>query len=106
MEVLPIEITKDRIGFPWFVLDDEAYADTYNRFICALGEMAKSQKRVVAKDHEVENEKFAMRIFLIRLGFIGDEYKMVRKLLLSRLTGNSSWKNGPPPANPNAEEAP
>lgn len=38
-----------------------------------------------------------MRLFLIRLGFIGDEYKTARKILLSNLSGNSSWKAGRPP---------
>ena len=35
-----------------------------------------------------------MRIFLIRLGFIGDDFKKARKILLRNLSGNSSWKSG------------
>ena len=35
-----------------------------------------------------------MRIFLIRLGFVGDDYKKARKILLRNLSGNSSWKSG------------
>lgn len=38
-----------------------------------------------------------MRVFLIRLGFIGPEYQTARALLLRNLTGNSSWLEGPPP---------
>ena len=57
---------------------------------------AKTQKRVVAKNKQEENEKFAMRIFTVRLGLKGDEYKLIRKLLSRNLTGNSSWKNGKP----------
>ena len=38
-----------------------------------------------------------MRVFLIRLGFIGPEYQAARMLLLRNLTGNSSWLAGPPP---------
>lgn len=45
----------------------------------------------------MENAKYEMRLFLIRLGFIGDEYKTARKILLRNLTGNSSWKSGHQP---------
>lgn len=51
-----------------------------------------------------DNEKFAMRLFLIRLGFIGDEYKTARRILLRNLTGNSSWRSGHRPER--AEPAP
>ena len=84
--------------FPWFTLSGaDSEADAYTRFIHALYEMAKTQKRVTAKVRETENDKFTMRVFLIRLGFIGEEYKTARKILLQNLTGNSSWKNGQPP---------
>lgn len=42
------------------------------------------------------DEKYAFRCFLLRLGFIGNEYKAERKILLKNLSGNSSWKNGAP----------
>lgn len=97
-DCLAIEVMEDTLRFPWFILTGtDGEADAYSRFIHALCEMAKNQKRVTAKERELENEKFAMRVFLIRLGFIGDEYKLARKLLLKRLTGNGSWKNGHPP---------
>ena len=41
-----------------------------------------------------ENEKYAFRCFLLRLGFIGEEYKVERKILLKNLTGSSAFKNG------------
>jgi hypothetical protein len=48
------------------------------------------------KKTEVENEKYAFRCFLIRLGFVGTEYKAERKTLLKNLSGNSAFKNGAP----------
>ena len=36
---------------------------------------------------------YAFRCFLLRLGFIGDEYKAARRVLLKNLTGNGAWKN-------------
>ena len=65
----------------------------YTHFISALCQMAKTQKRINAKEKEVDNEKYAFRCFLLRLGFIGDEYKAERKILLRNLTGSSAFKN-------------
>ena len=94
---LVIERTEGTLVFPWFKLpaeSDEVLA--YSRFIGALCAAAKEQKRVTAKEKEVDNEKFAFRVFLIRLGFVGDEYKVARKILLKNLSGNSAFKSGAP----------
>lgn len=94
-DLLEFEITDDKILFPWFVLRGlDGEADAYMRLTAAMCEMAKNQKRVIAKDRGSDNDKFTMRLFLIRLGFVGDEYKSARKILLHNLTGNSSWKYG------------
>lgn len=95
---LPIVEKDGKITFPWFTLHGiDGEADAYSRLITAICKMAKEQKRVTATEKPVENEKFTMRLFLIRLGFIGDEYKTARKILLSNLTGNASWKSGQKP---------
>lgn len=87
-----IEVEEDKVSFPWFeeVEPDEALA--YTKFIAALCEMSVNQKRITAKPKENENEKYAFRCFLLRLGFIGDEYKADRKILLSKLEGSSAFK--------------
>jgi len=96
---LPLVVTEDKISFPWFTLTGaDGEMDAYLRFVTALCEMAKRQKRVTAKEQEVTNDKFTFRVFLIRLGFVGSEFKMARKILLRNLSGNSSWKGGHPPA--------
>lgn len=91
---LRFTIDEENISFPWFevVTPDEALA--YTKFIAALCGMSKKQKRVTAKPKENENEKYAFRCFLLRLGFIGDEFKADRKILLSRLDGSSAFKSG------------
>ncbi len=66
----------------------------YTDFISKLCEMAQKQKRAVAKEKPTENEKYAFRCFLMRLGMIGDAYKMSRKILLQNLTGSSAFKCG------------
>ena len=93
-EELPIEITEDAITFPWFeTLPDVDTAKTYTRFVSKLCEMSKKQKRINNTENKVENEKYAFRCFLLRLGFIGDEYKADRKILLKNLSGSSAFKN-------------
>ncbi|MBR5529200.1 MAG: virulence protein [Oscillospiraceae bacterium] len=92
---LPIEVTDTKVSFPWFPgtpTPDELRA--YDSFICKLCEMARNQKRVSTKEKEVDNEKYAFRCFLLRLGFIGNEYKAERKILLRNLTGSSAFRSG------------
>ena len=96
-ESLPLEITDTKVSFPWFPgipTPDEMKA--YDTFICKLCEMARNQKRVSTKEKEVDNEKYAFRCFLLRLGFIGAEFKSERKILLRNLTGSSAFRSGQP----------
>ena len=85
----------DRITFAWLhgTITDET-AKTYATFISKLCEMARTQKRVTAKEKIVDNEKYAFRCFLLRLGMIGNAYKESRKILLQNLTGSSAFKSG------------
>ena len=88
-------LTEETIKFAWFhgkIAEDTVRA--YTDFISKLCEMAQKQKRAVAKEKAVENEKYAFRCFLLRLGMIGDDYKTSRKILLQNLTGNSAFKCG------------
>lgn len=102
---LGIEITEDTVSFPWFTEIPEPDAvKAYTHFIAALGKMSRDLKRISATEKEVDNEKYAFRCFLLRLGFIGNEYKAERKILLKNLSGNSSWKNGAPEKEPTACE--
>jgi len=73
---------------------DPDEVSAYSQFICALCDMSRNQKRVNATEKDVENEKYAFRCFLLRLGFIGEEYKKERKILLRNLNGSSAFKGG------------
>lgn len=91
----PIEITEETISFLWFeTLPDCDTAKAYTDFISALCKMSKEQKRINATEKKADNEKYAFRCFLLRLGFIGAEYKLDRKILLQNLEGSSAFKNG------------
>ena len=91
---LRFEMNEDSVSFPWFSKVEPEEAMTYTKFITAICEMTMKQKRITVKPKENENEKYAFRCFLLRLGFIGDEYKDDRKLLLSKLNGSSAFKSG------------
>ena len=97
-DTVDVEVLENKLRFPWFTLHGlEGEVDAYTKLIVGICDMAKRQKRVVARERTITNDKFTMRVFLIRLGFIGPEYQTARTLLLRNLTGNSSWLAGPPP---------
>ena len=95
---LPIELDSEKISFPWFTyhgIDGEV--DAYQKLVFALIETAKKLKYVSETEKPQENLKYTMRLFLVRLGFVGEEYKQARKILLRNLSGNCSWKSGHAP---------
>ena len=94
---LPIEVTEEKVSFPWFSeAPTPEELSSYEMFICKLCEMAGNQKRITAREKTVDNEKYAFRCFLLRLGFIGAEHKQTRKILLRNLTGSSAFKASQP----------
>ena len=91
---LPLEVTETKVSFPWFsAMPAPEELKAYDTFICKLCDMARNQRRVNAAEKPITNEKYAFRCFLLRLGFIGDEYKTERKILLQNLTGSSAFKS-------------
>ena len=89
-----VEITEEKINFTWFpyTTDSDEIA-AYTQFISRLCDMARDAKRVSSKPTETDNDKYAFRCFLLRLGFIGKEYTTARKILLRNLTGNSAFRS-------------
>lgn len=92
IESLAFEVTEDKVSFPWFSHTDTDLTTACTQFIAAICRMSVEQKRITAREKAVTNEKYAFRCFLLRLGFIGDEYKQSRKLLLANLDGSSAFK--------------
>lgn len=95
IDSLPVEIQETQISFPWLQGNlDAATVQARIRFITALCRTAQTQKRVTATEKAVENEKYAFRCFLLRLGFIGKEHAKDRKILLANLSGSAAFKGG------------
>ena len=97
-EALPIEATEEKISFPWFTVKGvTGEAAAYGQFITALCQMAKEQTRILDKPYDGDNDRFAMRIFMVRMGMKGAQFALARKLMMQDLSGNSGWRFGAPP---------
>lgn len=96
--------TKGTIEFRLFQFDAPANGKlnglhagqlkSYIQLCLALSQMAKDVKSASAKPQQTENPKYAMRTWLLRLGFIGDEFKTARDILTRKLDGDGAWRNG------------
>ena len=65
------------------------------QFIAALCKTAMAKKRVTAKERGlIGNPKYAMRTWLLRLGFVGEEFETARDILTRRLSGDAAFRNG------------
>ena len=88
-----IQILEDKISFTGFgYTQDAAYINAYTELAARLNQMALTQKRIQAKSVNDENPKYAMHIFLIRLGFNGPDFKQERKILIERLEGSQAFR--------------
>lgn len=74
-------------------------AEAYTHFVALLNQKAMALKHASAKAKDTDNDKFTFRVFLTRLGMVGNEYKVARKVLLERLEGNSAFRSGKKPEN-------
>lgn len=95
---LSIKQTAETLQFPWFSAEHDLTNDeveAYSTLISLICKTVLEKKRVTAKEKATDdNPKYAMRCFLLSLGFIGSEFKNSRRVLLSKLEGNTAWKNG------------
>ena len=69
---------------------------SYIQLCLALSQMAKEVRTASPKPQQNENPKYAMRTWLLRLGFIGDEFKTARDLFTKRLDGDAAFRTGRP----------
>lgn len=85
----------EEVSFPWYPkTEDAGEAKYYLQFTERLCKMAIERTRVTSKPKKSENEKYDFRCFLLRLGFIGEEFKGFRKFMMRNLTGNAAFKKG------------
>jgi hypothetical protein len=90
---LPLTIDDQQVTLDWFTEVNTDDAPAYQQLIDKLVRYAKSHQRIMSTRRDESNEKYAFRCFLLRLGFIGPQYKAQRKVLLKNLTGSAAFKN-------------
>ena len=94
IDAAPVEISDEAISFPWLPgTSPSEMVEATSRFLAALIKLAKKLKRSTVVERETDNPRYTFRCFLLRLGFIGDEYKTARKFLMKGLPGNGSARH-------------
>ena len=94
LDELPIEDEEDKLTFTWLpITAPHEMIDATTRLLAAIMKLAKKLRRVTATERQTDNPRYAFRCFLLRLGFIGDEYKTVRKYLMKGIPGNGSKRH-------------
>jgi len=88
-----ISFDNDNVAFDGFGEADADHVQTYTKLAAAMNKMAITQKRVQAKDVDDANEKYAFRVWLIRLGMNGADCKADRKRLMANLSGHTAFRN-------------
>ena len=87
-----ISITAEKISLTFAGPLTQEKVSAYTELCSAMNRMAVTQKRIQAKTVNNANEKYALRIWLIRLGLNGDEHKTIRRLLMQNLTGHAAFR--------------
>ena len=97
LDELPIEEEDDKLTFTWLptTAPSEMVAATA-QLLAAIIKLAKKLKRVKVIERDTDNPRYTFRCFLLRLGFIGDEYKTTRKYLMKGIPGNGSKRHVAP----------
>lgn len=93
MDSLEIVVEEERVVFPWFTLSSEDNAEeinAYSKLVFALAKKAITQKRVNPDERINPDERLGMRLYLINLGFIGDEYKSARAILMRNFSASNA----------------
>ncbi len=87
-----IQITSEKVSLAFSGPLTQEKVRAYTELCAAMNRMAIAQKRIQAKTVNDANEKYALRIWLIRLGLNGDEHKTIRKLLMQNLSGHAAFR--------------
>ena len=66
----------------------------YIQLALALSQSAKTVRSANPEKHQTDNPRYAMRCWLLRLGFIGDEFATAREHLTKKLAGDAAFRHG------------
>ena len=86
-------ITEEKVSFTGFpTAPDYDHLTAFGHLVILMNQQAISQKRIQAKDVNDENEKYAFRTWLLRLGMNGPDFKETRKILMKNLSGHAAFR--------------
>lgn len=88
-----LKITTEKVTFTGFpTAPDHEHLTAFAQLAVRMNQQAISQKRIQAKDVNDENEKYALRTWLLRLGMNGPDFKETRKILMENLSGHAAFR--------------
>lgn len=88
-----LKITTEKVTFTGFpTAPDREHLTAFAQLAVLMNQQAISQKRIQAKDVNDENEKYALRTWLLRLGMNGPDFKETRKILMENLSGHAAFR--------------
>ena len=88
-----LRITTEKVTFTGFpTAPDHEHLTAFAQLAVLMNQQAISQKRIQAKDVNDENEKYALRTWLLRLGMNGPDFKETRKILMQKLSGHAAFR--------------
>ena len=88
-----ISFDEEKVIFDGFTeVEDAEHLQTFMKLAAAMNRMAQTQKRVQAKETDDSNEKYALRVWLVRLGMNGSDYKEDRRILMEHLSGHTAFR--------------
>ncbi len=88
-----ISFDEEKVIFDGFTeVKDQEHLETFMKLAAAMNRMVQTQKRVQARDTDDSNEKYALRVWLVRLGLNGPDYKAERKILMEHLSGHTAFR--------------
>lgn len=94
LDELPIEEEDDKLTFTWLpITAPHEMVEATAQLLAAILKLVKRLKRVTVVERETDNPRYTFRCFLLRLGFIGDEYRTTRKYLMKGMPGNGSQRH-------------
>lgn len=87
-----LRVTREKVSLVFPGTTDSHRVNAYAQLCAAMNRMTITQKRIQAKKVDDANEKYALRIWLIRLGLNGSEHKELRRLLMKNLSGHAAFR--------------
>lgn len=87
-----LRVTREKVSLVFPGTTDGSRVNAYTQLCTAMNRMTITQKRIQAKKVDDANEKYALRIWLIRLGLNGSEHKELRRLLMKNLSGHAAFR--------------